>query len=66
VHGESDARIAPQIIHFMKISRSGCRQTVEDLSVEEIKEIPSLFAGAVERARTGNPAVPLLQQTQRG
>jgi len=60
VHGESDARIAPQIIHFMKISRSGYRQKVEDLSIREIKEIPALFAGAAERARTaGFDAVEL-------
>ena len=60
MHGESDARIAPQIIHFMKISRSGYRQKVEDLSIREIKEIPGLFAGAAERARTaGFDAVEL-------
>jgi 2,4-dienoyl-CoA reductase-like NADH-dependent reductase (Old Yellow Enzyme family) len=60
VHGESDARIAPQIIHFMKISRSGYRQKVEDLPVGEIKDIPGLFAGAAERARTaGFDAVEL-------
>ena len=60
MHGESDARIAPQIVHFMKISRSGYRQKVEDLSVEEIREIPELFARAAERARkAGFDAVEL-------
>ncbi len=60
VHGESDARIGPQIIHFMKISRSGYRQKVEDLSVEEIREIPDLFSRAAERARAaGFDAVEL-------
>ncbi len=60
VHGRSDAKIAPQIIHFMKISRSGYRQKVEDLSVEEIREIPGLFARAAERARSaGFDAVEL-------
>jgi dimethylglycine catabolism A len=60
VHGGSDARIAPQIIHFMKVSRSGYRQKVEDLPVEEIREIPELFARAAERARTaGFDAVEL-------
>jgi 2,4-dienoyl-CoA reductase-like NADH-dependent reductase (Old Yellow Enzyme family) len=60
VHSESGARIAPQIIHFMKISRSGYRQKVEDLSIEEIREIPELFARAAERARTaGFDAVEL-------
>lgn len=52
IHEESEAKIAPQIIHFLKISRSGYRQKVEDLSLEEIKEIPQLFAGAAYRART--------------
>jgi 2,4-dienoyl-CoA reductase-like NADH-dependent reductase (Old Yellow Enzyme family) len=60
VHNGSDARIAPQIIHFMKVSRSGYRQKVEELSVEEIKEIPELFARAAERARAaGFDAVEL-------
>jgi len=60
VHSGSDARIAPQIIHFMKISRSGYRQKVEDLSVEEIRETPELFARAAERARkAGFDAVEL-------
>jgi 2,4-dienoyl-CoA reductase-like NADH-dependent reductase (Old Yellow Enzyme family) len=60
VHEESDAKIAPQIIHFMKISKSGYRQKVEDLSLEEIKEMPDLFASAAERARrAGFDAVEL-------
>jgi 2,4-dienoyl-CoA reductase-like NADH-dependent reductase (Old Yellow Enzyme family) len=60
VHLESDAKIAPQIIHFMKISKSGYRQKVEDLSLEEIKEMPVLFASAAERARrAGFDAVEL-------
>ncbi len=60
VHGETDAKIAPQIIHFLKISRSGYRQKVEDLSVEEVKEIPQLFGEAAYRAReAGFDAVEL-------
>lgn len=51
VHAETDAKIAPQIIHFLKIARSGYRQKVEDLSLEEVKEIPQLFAQAASRAR---------------
>ena len=50
-HGETDSKIAPQIIHFLKIARSGYRQTVNDLTSEEIQEIPELFARAAERAR---------------
>ena len=50
-HGETDSKIAPQIIHFLKIARSGYRQTINDLASEEIQEIPELFAKAAERAR---------------
>jgi len=60
VHGETDAKIAPQIIHFLKIARSGYRQKVEDLSLEEVKEIPELFGQAASRARkAGFDAVEL-------
>ena len=59
-HGETDSKIAPQIIHFLKIARSGYRQTVNDLTAEEVREIPELFARAAERARTaGFDAVEL-------
>ena len=51
VHAESSAKIAPQIIHFLKIARSGYRQKVEDLSLEEIQQIPGLFSAAAYRAR---------------
>ncbi len=60
LHAETGAKIAPQIIHFLKISRSGYRQKVEDLSLEEIKEIPQLFADGGYRAReAGFDAVEL-------
>lgn len=39
-----------QIMHFLKISRSGWRQRVEDLTREEILAIPGLFAAAAKRA----------------
>ena len=59
-HGETDSKIAPQIIHFLKIARSGYRQTVNDLTQEEVQEIPELFARAAERVRTaGFDAVEL-------
>ena len=60
IHGETDAKIAPQIIHFLKIARSGYRQKVEDLSLEEVKKIPELFGQAAYRARqAGFDAVEL-------
>ena len=60
VHAETDAMIAPQIIHFLKIARSGYRQKVEDLPLEEVQEIPELFGQAAYRARqAGFDAVEL-------
>ena len=52
VHATSATRVVPQIIHFLKIARSGWRQTVADLSVAEIKDIIGQFAAAAVRART--------------
>lgn len=51
VHAVSDAKVGPQLIHFLKLSRSGYRQKVEDLPLEEVKEIPRLFSEAAHRAR---------------
>lgn len=51
VHGASDSRIVPQIIHFMKVARSGWRQTIESLSPEEIDGIVEMFGAAAGRAR---------------
>ncbi|MBI5591768.1 MAG: NADH:flavin oxidoreductase [Deltaproteobacteria bacterium] len=60
VHDLTPCKIAPQIIHFMKIARSGYRQKVEDLTIEEINGIPRLFAEAAARAReAGFDAVEL-------
>jgi dimethylglycine catabolism A len=43
-------RIGLQIMHFLKVSRSGWRQRVEDLSEKDIQAIPAMFAGAARRA----------------
>ena len=60
MHDETPARIAPQIIHVLKIARSGYRQKVEDLTLDEVREIPTLFAQAASRAReAGFDAVEL-------
>lgn len=50
IHDASPSKVAPQIIHFLKISRTGWRQKIEDLSREEIKEIVDLFGTAAGRA----------------
>jgi 2,4-dienoyl-CoA reductase-like NADH-dependent reductase (Old Yellow Enzyme family) len=52
VRGESNSRIVPQIIHFMKVARSGWRQTIDSLSHEDIDGIVDAFAAAAARART--------------
>jgi 2,4-dienoyl-CoA reductase-like NADH-dependent reductase (Old Yellow Enzyme family) len=51
VHAESDSKVVPQIIHFLKVARSGWRQTVDMLSHEEIDRIVEQFGDAVARAR---------------
>lgn len=43
--------IVPQIIHFMKVARSGWRQTLDMLSPEEIDRIVADFGAAAARAR---------------
>ncbi|MCB9894599.1 MAG: NADH:flavin oxidoreductase [Planctomycetes bacterium] len=41
--------VAPQIIHFLKISRSGWRQKVDDLSIDDIRAIVDAYAAAAVR-----------------
>lgn len=49
-HRAGDGKVFLQIIHFLKIARSGWRQQVGDLSTEELEALPDLFADAAERA----------------
>jgi 2,4-dienoyl-CoA reductase-like NADH-dependent reductase (Old Yellow Enzyme family) len=51
VHGAGPSRIVPQIIHFMKVARSGWRQTIDMLAPVEIDAIIDQFAAAAARAR---------------
>ncbi|WP_096700665.1 NADH:flavin oxidoreductase [Magnetospirillum sp. 15-1] len=51
VHDTSNSMIVPQIIHFMKVAKSGWRQTVDMLSLEDIERIIEQFGDAVARAR---------------
>ncbi len=51
VHDTSDSKIVPQIIHFLKIARSGWRQTLDMLSHQQIDTIVEQFGDAVARAR---------------
>lgn len=51
VHGAGPSKVVPQIIHFLKIARSGWRQLVTDLSVEDIAAIVAAYGAAARRAR---------------
>ena len=51
IHDTSDSKVVPQIIHFLKVAKSGWRQTVDMLSVPEIDRIVEEFGDAVARAR---------------
>lgn len=51
VHETSDAKIVPQIIHFLKVAKTGWRQTVDMLTAAEIDQIVEQFGDAVARAR---------------
>ncbi len=51
VHDAGPSKVVPQIIHFLKIARSGWRQTVDMLSLEEIDGIVDAYAAAAVRAR---------------
>ena len=51
IHDASDSKVVPQIIHFMKVAKSGWRQTVDMLSLAEIDRIVEEFGDAVARAR---------------
>lgn len=51
VHDAGPGKVVPQIIHFLKIARSGWRQTVDMLSLEELDAIVDAYGAAAERAR---------------
>ena len=50
-HDAGPGRVVPQIIHFLKISRSGWRQTVNMLSPDDIDAIVDAYGQAAVRAR---------------
>lgn len=51
VHDQGPSKIVPQIIHFMKVARSGWRQTIDSLSDADIDAIIRAFGDAAARAR---------------
>lgn len=51
IHAENpEVRVGIQILHFLKLSRSGWRQKVEDFKPEELKIIVEQHADATKRA----------------
>jgi NADPH-dependent glutamate synthase beta subunit-like oxidoreductase/2,4-dienoyl-CoA reductase-like NADH-dependent reductase (Old Yellow Enzyme family) len=46
-----DVKIGLQLIHFLKVGRSGWRQKVEDLKSEEMQLIPRQFSDGALRAK---------------
>jgi 2,4-dienoyl-CoA reductase-like NADH-dependent reductase (Old Yellow Enzyme family) len=50
-HDAGPGMVLPQIIHFLKISRTGWRQTVDMLSPEDIDAIVDAYGDAALRAR---------------
>lgn len=51
VHAVSDSKVVPQIIHFLKVARSGWRQTIDSLTLADIDLIVRQFGEAAARAR---------------
>jgi 2,4-dienoyl-CoA reductase-like NADH-dependent reductase (Old Yellow Enzyme family) len=51
VHDAGPSKVVPQIIHFLKVARSGWRQTVDMLSLAEIDAIVEAYGSAAVRAR---------------
>ncbi|MFQ5843939.1 MAG: NADH:flavin oxidoreductase, partial [Planctomycetota bacterium] len=60
IHDLSPTRVAAQIIHFLKISRSGWRQRIQDLDHSGVGEVVEAYGGAAGRIReAGFDAVEL-------
>ncbi len=51
VHDAGPSKVVPQIIHFMKVARSGWRQTIDTLTTADIDQIVDQFAAAAGRVR---------------
>lgn len=50
-HQSAPGKIGVQLVHFLKVSRSGWRQLIEDLHSNEIRRIAAEFGRAAYRAR---------------
>src|ERR1035441_4352251 len=45
IHDASDSKVVPQIIHFMKVAKSGWRQTIDMLSDRKSTRLNSSHLG---------------------
>jgi len=60
IHSETSTKIVLQIVHYLKLSRSGYRQLVGDLSYDDIRTIISQFVdGAIRTKEAGFDGVEL-------
>jgi dimethylglycine catabolism A len=56
----SPSKVVPQIIHFLKLAKSGWRQKANDLTIADIRLVVRQYGEAAERARrTGYDGVEL-------
>ena len=51
-HDAGPGKVVPQIIHFLKVARSGWRQTVDQLSLADLDGIVDAYGAAAQRARS--------------
>lgn len=51
MHDTAACKVVPQIIHFLKVAKSGWRQTMDMLSLADIDRVVEEFGDAVARAR---------------
>lgn len=60
IHSETSTKLFVQLTHFLKLSRSGYRQKVEDLTHEDLQIIKSQFVdGAIRAKQAGFDGVEL-------
>jgi 2,4-dienoyl-CoA reductase-like NADH-dependent reductase (Old Yellow Enzyme family) len=50
-HDAGPGKVVPQIIHFLKVARSGWRQTIDMLSPSDLDAIVEVYGAAAARAR---------------
>lgn len=60
IRAAGESKVAAQVLHFLKVSRSGWRQKIEDLAADDVRLVGRQYARAAGRAReAGFDAVEL-------